>query len=150
MKTGQTEQPELHWLSHAILTYGQNNPIWPSMPKNSLDWWLEINAIMETMLKYPWQNGVFSLKYIRATIEKQRAPASGPKNAWISKDKIIFRALSPTSNIALLYASWLSQSPTSTYWTYITTIRRIIAGRGGSHNTTQWIRKWGCIHTSAF
>lgn len=62
VKTGQTEQPQLHWLSHVILTQGQNNPIWPSMPQKSLYRWLEINAIMKTMLKYPWQ--MFSLKHI--------------------------------------------------------------------------------------
>ena len=65
----------------------------------------------------------------------------GLKNARISKGEIIFRALNPTSNRALLYPDRPSQ--TVTYRTYITAIKRFIAKaeEGGSHNGTQWISK---------
>lgn len=59
------------------------------------------------------------------TSEAHRATAAGLKNAKKkSRDKIIFRALNPTSNRALLYSDCLSQSVT--YCTYIT-IKRFIA-----------------------
>lgn len=59
---------------------------------------------------------------------RHRVSAAGPKNARISKDKIIFRALNPTSKRALLHSDGLSLCQTVTYWTYITAIKRFIAG----------------------
>lgn len=73
------------------------------------------------MTKWGIQPGIHQGKLVRHT-EFQL------KNSRISKDKIIFRALNPTSNRALLYSSdWLSRSQTVTYRTYITAIKRFIA-----------------------